>query len=62
MSYLYCDTHKVGWDSERRDYCLECMEQLEREERPLTDDELMEAGYPPRHCGNDDRVDDCHSV
>lgn len=53
MSYAYCNKHKVSWDSDKRDYCLECME-LELD-RLWTDNEAMQAGYPHKPMGNDDR-------
>ncbi len=62
MSYAYCDKHKVSWDGVTRDYCLECMEELEIEAggRELTDDELWELGYPHKPIGSDDRHTDTY--
>ena len=37
-----------------RDYCLECMEQLELD-KPWADEEAIEKGYPRKPMGNDDR-------
>ena len=55
--YSYCVMHSVFWTGDHD--CLECIEEIEGD-RPLTDDELMEAGYPPRHAGNDDRHQDTY--
>ena len=54
MGYAYCDKHKVSWEGIMRDYCLECMEQLELD-KPWADEEAIEKGYPRKPMGNDDR-------
>ena len=55
--YAYCATHNVSWNGDLRDYCLECMEILELD-RPWTDEEAMQAGYPNKPIGTDDRRED----
>ena len=57
--YAYCNKHKVSWNYLYRENCLECMDQLELD-RPLTDEEAMQAGYPHKPMGNDDRYTDTY--
>ena len=36
MAYAYCNKHNVSWDSENRENCLECLEQIELKDQHAT--------------------------